>query len=1663
MADSAEVDMHVLWTEGDIVMSRGRFGMPSRPVLTVAPCVTTPDAAMAGRFEHAYGLRHALDPAWAAVPVAYLDLNQRPTLVAADPGGQLLATLLADEWHTERFLRMAIALARAVGQMHAAGLVHRDIKPSHLVVDEARGQAWLTGFSIAASATESSRMPPPGVISGTYAYMAPEQTGRMNRPIDTRSDLYGLGVTLYEVLAGTLPFVAEEPSEWIHCHMARLALPPEEELGRAATVLSKIVLALLAKDPEDRYQSAAALEADLRRCLADWITGGEILSFTLGQGARGGHLVAPQKLYGRDAEVGRLRLALARARDQGCTELVLVAGYSGSGKSALVAELQRQGLPATLSASGKFDQSKRDIPYSTLAQICDALVAHVLALPAAALDQWRDDLRLALGDNAAQMVNLAPSFALLMGIAADAGASAAPDAQVDVYLLFRRFLQVFASSDCPLVLFLDDVQWIDAATLRFLESMVIGNDVRHVLLIAAYRDNEVGAGHPLQSSLDLMRAAEVRVETLVMQPLTVHELDCLVSDALHCTRPQAQQLAQLLKSKTDGNPFFVIQFLNTLIDEGLLTFDAARPAWNWDVTRIEAQGLTDNVVELMEARLRRLSPTSQRALGRFACLGHFASTRTMALALHLSVGEIDIALWEAVNAGLIQRVDDGYAFLHDRVQEAAYEINRDESGPAIHLDIGRELLAHYAPGERDEHIFEIANQLNRGLHLVDTAAERLDCARVNLAAGERARRSTAHAAALTYFRCGCSLADAALWEHDFQLGFDLQLRLGEAEFLTGDLGKAEATLAALALRASSVVDGAAVAWMQITLLTAAGQLDRAIDICLDYLRRVDVDWAAAPTRAEVWEEYAPLGERIRAGQVETILALPDLLDAEKKATMDVLVAALPPAFFTNQNLVCLLLCRIANMSIRWGQCDASALGYAYLGMMLGPYFGEYDAGYRFGQLGYDLVETGRFERFKARVYMCFAYHVMPWTKHIRTGVPLLRLAFKEAVEAGDLTYTGFSSCTLITSLLASGEHLREVQAQAEAKLEFIRKTKFDLVANIIATQVQLIRALRGLTGSVGRFDDSGFSEQAFEAALPRDSSLTIARCWYWIRKLQAHYFAGDYPAAVRAAELAQPLLWTTGGHFEFAEFHFYAALARAQCAGAATPALRPQHDEALAAHAAQLALWADSGPANFSCRASLVGAERARLAGDYFAALQLYESAIAAAQHERFKYVEALANELAAGLCLAHGLPAQATSYLKNAQMAYRAWGAEGKVRQLNALHPQLSQEKAAAPQTVTIGARLDALDLATVVKTAEAISGQIGLDRLISTLMSIVLEHSGADRAVLILPRENELWVEGEASAAREVMDIRRPHIPLATFDVPASMIHQVIRDRTGIVVDNAQTANPFGDDVYFSQTVCRSVFCFPLLKQAKVIGLLYLENNLAPHVFTAARQAVLNLLASQAAVSLENATLEENGALLKEVHHRVKNNLQLISSLLSLQAGRIADPQVAELFHESRNRVRAMAMVHENLYRAGNFARVPMADHVTNLCRQIARAYGLNTDRIALTTHVDEMQLDLNRAVSCGLLINELITNALKHAFPHDAAGEMRVEMRLQRDKMCVLTVSDNGSGMLPRPEGADSGSLGLQLIEDLTAQLQGSMAVHTGEGTLVSITFPIDGQGD
>jgi PAS domain S-box-containing protein len=1446
--------------DDEFILYRARASGAELPsALLLIPASAHPAVESLKKIEHEYSFRDDLDATWAVRPLALSQYNGHKALVLEDPGGEPLHRLIQGPIETGRFLRIAIGLAGALSQLHKRKLIHKDVKPSNVLVDSVTGQVWLTGFGI------TSRLPrehqsagPPEFIAGTLAYMAPEQTGRMNRSIDSRSDLYAFGMTLYEMLTGSLPFTASEPMEWVHCHIARHPVAPHERMKNLPSCLSAIVMKLIAKTPEERYQTASGVESDLRRCLGEWEAHGRIAEFCLGRRDIPDRLLIPEKLYGRASEIETLLAAFDRIVVGGLPELVLVSGYSGIGKSSVINELHKPLVPPRgLFASGKFDQYKRDIPYGTLAKAFQSLIRPLLSKSEEELSKWRGALHEALDPNGQLVVELVPELKLIIGEQAAVPELPAIDAQNRFHRVFRQFIGVFARPEHPLALFLDDLQWLDAATLDLMEDLLTQPDVKHLLLIGAYRDNEIGFAHPLTSKLEAMRRAGVRLQEIVLAPLTREHLEQLVAHSLHCDPDEACALAELVHEKTNGNPFFAIQFISELADEGLLTFDRGEGRWTWDLSRIRAKDYTDNVVDLLVGKLNRMSAGTQNALKQLACLGNSADFTILHMIYEDSNEEIDRQLWEAVLAGLVYRSEDSYRFLHDRVQEAAYSLIPKQLRAETHLRIGR-LLAERTPShEREERIFEIVNQLNRATHLVTSNDERKRVGEFNLIAARRAKLSIAYASALSYLATGRLILTEESWDTDYELIFSLEYLTAECELLTASMEPAEKRLSMLAARANCAHDLAVVTRLQLTLYTALNRLDRGVEICLEYLRRGGTDWSAHPTSDDIRREYDRIWSLLGHRQTEDLLIEPLLADPDILDVLEVLAEIVTPAVFFDQDLCALVICRMMNLSLEHGNSDASCFAYVWFGIIAGPRFGNYEGAFKFGQLGYDLLEKRGLKRYEARTCMCFGSVVVPWMKHARHGRDLVRHAFDVAYRMGDFTYAAYSFTQLITNFLVVGDPLAEAQAEAEKGVDFAKRARVGLVVDIVRSDLQLIRTLRGLTNKFGSFNDKEFDEAGFEHYLASNPALADPGFGYWTLKTEARFFAGDYASAVDASLKAQQLLWSAPSLLEPAAFRFYSALSHAAAWDSAAPRERQEHLEALIAHHKQLETWAEHCPENFENRVALTAAEIARIEGRVVHAEGLYEKAIRSAHANGFIHNEAVAYEVAARFYAARDLDTIADTYLREARYCYLRWGADGKVRQLDQLYPRLRKQEPDRGTTSTIVAPAELLDLATVIKVSQAVSGEMVLEKLIDRIMRAAIEHAGAERGLLILPQGDELRIEAEATTSGNDVRVHTRNATVTAAVLPESVVRYVVRTGEDVILDDATAANPFSADTYIVQNSARSIVCLRLVNQARLNGVLYLENNLTAHVFTSDRIRVLKVLASQAAISLENTRL--------------------------------------------------------------------------------------------------------------------------------------------------------------------------------------------------------------
>jgi PAS domain S-box-containing protein len=1443
----------------DFTHYRGRERATQMPILAVAVTSDHPSPQNLRRLEHEYSLASELDEAWAAQPLALTRDEGRTLLILSDPGGEPLDRLIEKNkgrpFDLAQLLTIAIGLATALGRAHRQGIIHKDVKPANALVGAA-GQVWLTGFGIASQAPRERPTPtPPEIIAGTLAYMSPEQTGRMNRSIDARSDLYSLGVTLYEMLTGETPFAATTPLEWVHCHIARQPMAPADRRP-VPSPLSAVTMRLLAKNAEERYQTAEGLEADLRRCLLEWQSQGRIDPFPLGTNDLSDLLLIPERLYGRERAVDTLLAAFDQVATQGAAELVLVSGYSGVGKSSVVGELEKMLVPSRgLFASGKFDRYNRDIPYATLAQAFQMLVRQILVKSNAEVDDWRGAFHEALGPNGQLIVNLVPELEFIIGNQPAVGELPPQESRGRFQRVFRSFLDVFARPEHPLALFLDDMQWLDTASLEFLERLVTDPNSPHVLLIGAYRDNEVSSTHALMRTIAAIRNTGVGVRDIVLAPLELDDIERFISDALHCTATSAGPLAKLVYDKTGGNPFFTIQLLATLAEEGLLHVNPDAGSWTWDLGRIRAKGYSKNVVELMLSKLRRLSQPTQTALQQFACLGNAADAATLGLACGRSEDEIHATYLEAVRAGLIVRLEASYAFLHDRIREAAYALTSENARAEAHHRIGRLLLANLSAEGLTEHLFDVANQLNRAADCLVDRGAKLQTSAIDLRAGRKAKASGAFDSALAYFAAGMALLDDADWTGEYDLTFDLWVERTECELLCGNLERAAQLLAELLPRAVSKADEGAVYCLIIQLQIVKSEHEQAVVSSLAWLRGFGIDLPAHPTADQVRAEYDAVWLALDGRSIESLIDLPLLTDPDMLVICRVFSILMIPATLTDYNLGCILTCRLVAVSLQHGVSEASTSAYSIWWFGPGSVFRDYDDANRLAKLATDLVEKHGFIANQMLVYAGAAV-VATWMQSLSNAIDFIQKALGAAISTGDFVSACFNMVVSNTFRLLRSDPLDVVLREAELALAFTHKAQIGGFAGLIESQQRFIAAMQG--GPAAGWEPLGEAHLA-------ERQMPMLTCMSWILKLEALLRLGDVGQALTAADNAKPLLPALAGHINVLDYTFYTALAVSAAYGTASADQQAVWRKVLADHCEQLSHWAENHPPTFADKLALVSAEIARIENRDVDAMRQYEEAVTLARENGFVKNEGLAHELAAQYYLTRGIDTAGFAHLRNARNCYDRWGAHGKVKQLDERYPRLRHESSLVLSTTTAHSVVQ-LDVETVVKASQALSSEMDIARLIEKLMQIAVENAGADRGLLVLMRDGEPWIEAEARIPRGSIEVFARQSAVTPTDLPQSVLYYAIRTQERVLLDDALDDDVHSKDDYVQRMGSKSVLCLPIVQQKKLVGLLYLENTLSPRVFTPSRVAVLELLASQAAISLENAALYTDIQISKE-----------------------------------------------------------------------------------------------------------------------------------------------------------------------------------------------------
>jgi predicted ATPase/signal transduction histidine kinase len=1459
--------LETLRDDGELVLSR-RVSTDdrSKTFLMLTPVSDRASPGTLKRLAYEYSLRDQLEAAWAVRPIAFLHEQGLPAMILEDPGGRLLQDLVGMARDLPALLRLAIDLAEMVGRAHARGLIHKDIKPTNILFDPATRASRLIGFGIASRLPRERRPPEaPKEISGTLAYMAPEQTGRMNRSVDSRSDLYSLGVTFYELLTGTLPFQVSDPMEWIHCHIARHPMPACEREAGIPEQVSRIIGKLLAKAAEDRYQTAAGIAGDLRRCLDELETGGRISTFVLATADVPDRLVISEKLYGRERDVQKLLAAFDRVVATREIELVIVSGYSGIGKSSLVNELHKALVPQHgLFASGKFEQYRRDIPYSTLTRALGGVIRWILTQSEQELARWCVEIERALGHNGGLIAGMIPELELIIGPQPAPSELAPAEAQNRFQMVFRDFISVLARPEHPLVLFLDDLQWLDSATLKLLETIATTPGYRSLLLVGAYRDNEVHAAHPLTSALRTIRDSGTRVTDVVLTPLDVAEVTELISDALRADPAGVTSLARLVHEKTGGNPFFVVEFLSELSHEGLIAISASGSP-SWDTERIESKGYTDNIVDLMAGKVTRLGPSTREAVIHLACLGMRASIATLARTRNRAEVLLEEDLWPAVRAGIVLRSDDTYLFPHDRIHEAAYALIDEQRRIDAHLHIGRLLASALGPDASSEQVFDVVHQLNRAVARIVDPAERAQLRALNVHAARKAKASIAYASACDYLRRATELSSTDdPWTAQYADTFEVSLLLAECEFLAGNHHIADQLFELIRARASTVVDRAAAYCVQLQLFQVAGRFEEGFQGARDELRLFDIAIPDSDDElmAAVAEEHANVSVLLAGRRVADVCDGAPVTDRRQRALMDLLVYAGPCAFNGSPKHFPLVTLRAVTLSLRNGNTDVSCRAYAAYAVMLVSMFDDPQRAYEFSEMALRLNDQIGKRSDRGALLMMHGHMVVPWLRPFSEAMAIQEQALAACLDGGDLAYAGYVAFLRVWQLVESGSPLEDVTVASVKYAELSRQMNHDIASKMILLEQLFVARLQGTSAIDPREEAAcvdGLLKSTFGSGIGS----------YYIMKEVTAFHQRRFEDALSAAEEARPFLPTVMALPIGATHHFYRALALAALRG---PDALPEIKEATA----RFAQWSTRCPANFAGRHALLEAEIARIEGRDLDAIRSYEAACSIARSAGRMLDKALALELSARFFAARGLDTAACVHLREARARYAQAGAHTNVARLEAEHSFLRGEPARG--VATIGTRVENLELATVVRVLQALSSDIRLEKWLEQFMTLALHDAGAERAILFAPSTSGLECLAEAKTDAVGVTVRATQDP----PVAASILRYVARTRETVLLDDAATS-PYADDPYIASRRSRSVLCLPLVRSGTLAGVLYLENDLAKAAFTPERTTVLKLVVAQAAVFIENARLYTKLQHENEARKRTEDALRRSEAYLA------------------------------------------------------------------------------------------------------------------------------------------------------------------------------------
>jgi len=1687
----------IIYQGGNSIFYQGVRNTDQTPVIIKKLNREYPSQLESSRFQQEYSLLKELSIDGTPKPLG-LEKDGNTLLLILDNAYQ--GTSLVDLFSTQalplqEFFPIAIGIADILAKIHQNNIIHRDIKPHNILLNTDNQKLQFIDFGMATQLqSEKQEAVSANSLEGTLAYISPEQTGRMNRAIDYRTDFYSLGITLYELLAGQLPFSATDPMEVIYCHIAKTPTPVYKHNDAIPQAVSDIISKLMAKNAEDRYQSAIGLTKDLQACQQQWQQTGAISDFYAGQHDVSARFQIPQKLYGRNTEINILLNAFDQV-STGTTQMMLVAGYSGIGKSVLVHEVHKPIVEKRgYFISGKFDQFKRNQPYYAFILAFQELMQHLLTESEDQLASWKSKLLKALGTNGQVIINVIPNVELIIGPQPAVQQLAPTEAQNRFSSVFENFIKVFTQREHPLVLFIDDLQWADVPSLTLLKLVMTDPDIQYLLFIGAYRDNEVDPSHPYVIAESEIKKTGATVYTITLSPLKVDDLNQLIADTLHTGTTAVTELARLVMEKSGGNPFFVNEFLKNLHQEKLLTFDFDQLLWCWNIEDIQAQSLTDNVIELMVIKLKKLPDATQNALKLGACIGASFDLKALAVISESSLVQSAKDLWPAVKEGIIfslgeehkllagmgQETDQEYKiidrFRHDRIQQAAYSLIAKDQRKSIHLKIARLLLSSVIAEELEDQLFNITDQYNTARELIEDDDEKLKLAELNLRACIKAKSSTAYGPAVGHAQIGKSLLPDDAWISHYELTFNLYREGAETEYLAGHLDEVESQFKHILEHARDNMDKAIIYKAMMQYYVSIARHRDNLGIGIKALKGFDIELPdldeTDTINTEFQKEYAQYENYLNDSKmtIADIVNLPEMDNPKMSRAMGILMSMIDAAFYGNPNILGLLMIKQINLCLKHGNTPNAALAYSWFGLVL-IYMEKIDDAFEFAKLGVAYAEKGRDPLMLSRTYHGYGCFVAFYKESITTSIVSLKKSFIYGTESGDVNFANYCVSLYNRWAFHQGLNLQDIKEESAVSLHFMHKTQNQPIYEFHHFVHYTYLSLLGLTPDKFILHDSFEEEQALVKKW-MDVNGALQVDIYAIQKLILHYLYGDYEGAKEFGALAEEYKWGIKPAYDVIHINLYYSLTLTALYPDATSKEQTAYWAIIETYTAELKTWSEHCEANYLHKYLLVEAEKARIQGKTTEAMSLYQQSIDSARQHNFQNFEALGNELYAKFWYGLKQDRIALLFLKDAHYLYSRWGAITKVQDLEAQYPQLkiSNINTAVPLTTTTETSASKplnstqlLDMDTITRASQALSGEVVLDKLLEKLMGILIENSGAEIAVLLLPLgDGSLAIEAEGSA--EHLSLMQAE-PLAdSKKLAVGVVQYAVRTQENVVLEDAAQTGNFTQDPYIKAHQSQSILCTPVVHQGRLVGVIYLENNVTCGAFTPARIRVLQVICAQAAISIENAALY--ATLEEKVKERTQDLHDTMNQLIEAEKMAALGQLVGGVAHEintpvgicvtSTSLLQELTQQLERSHRNSEISKkeferfLSQSTEITelimsNICRTadlVKRFKGIAVNQEGEQKHIFKLKprieeicinlssdlqqkqhsIDVNcdqslalegYPVAFALVMSNLVMNSITHGFKDKEGGKINIEVQ-EDNKNILINYRDDGVGI-------------------------------------------------